>query len=314
MIGFAAKVALALACTAAGYFEVRTPIYLPPHFWYLIGVFFASWALGTVTSKRIVRDTAQLIGKLALVLLYWSAALDTHSWTYGAWVLRIAATLVTVYVALGLLGVNIDRYLEALWLRTFDRAVVRIFGEPDRMPDEDRERWAPCRTIGDLADASADYLEGKVGSQPAYQPSTGVDDETLPIVPALAAANRAGFYTTSSQPGTYDGFEQNAYVCGFAADYDTVSLLDGLAAEAGLHFRVRRAQSPWDLTNRGRLHWGVESAGNIESFYGEVCSDAAVDALLVAYQVVIEDPEAGRDDRVWPLLTQFANSTAAVEA
>jgi hypothetical protein len=315
VIGLATKVALALACAAASYFELRTPFYLPPHFWYLIGVFCATWALGTVTSKRIVRDTAQLIGKLAVVVLYWSAAFDNHSWPFGAWVLRVAATLITVYVALGLFGVNVDRYLEALWYRTFDRVMVRIFGEPERMPEQDRERWAPCRNIAELAAVSAAYLEGKVGSQPAYQPGAGVDDETLPIVPALAAANRAGFYTTSSQPGMYDGFEQNAYVCGFAADYDTVSLLDNLAAEAGLHFRVRRAHSPWDLTNRGRLHWGVESPGNIESFYGEVCSDAAVEALLNAYQVVIEDPEAGRDDRVWPLLNEFTNRrTAAVEA
>jgi hypothetical protein len=304
VIGFAFKVALALTCTALGYFEVRHPsLHMPPHFWHFIAVFFAAWALAGVTSNRIVRETAKLIGKLSGVLLYWNAAFYLDSTA-----VLVFAVVITTYVALGLLGVDIDTRIDAVLYRIF----ARIFGERERMADDDRAHWAQCETVADLGRVCADYLEGKIRSQPAYQPGAGVDDETAALVPVLAAANRAGFCTTGSQPGTYDGYAQNAYVTGYVADY---ALLDELATAAGLNCRVRRSLPPRDLTNRGRIRWGIQSAGNIESFYGEVCSDAAVTALLNAYQVVIEDPEAGRDDRVWQLLAEFtARRTAAVEA
>lgn len=65
--------------------------------------------------------------------------------------------------------------------------------------------------------------EGRILHQPGYgdpEPGeTGPDQETLALVPVLAACNRAGFVTCSSQSGQHPdpatGWEQRAAVEGF---------------------------------------------------------------------------------------------------
>ncbi|MDG9701678.1 hypothetical protein [Streptomyces sp. DH37] len=104
-----------------------------------------------------------------------------------------------------------------------------------RMPRTDRRTWATARTVADLGELTARWLEGRIGSQPGYVPNCGPDEETRELMPLLAAANRAGFLTTNSQPGCdgsgYDGrrWQQRAAVCGFA--------------EPAVADRVRRAAS-----------------------------------------------------------------------
>jgi hypothetical protein len=61
--------------------------------------------------------------------------------------------------------------------------------------------WRAARTLPDLGNATADWLEGKTASQPGYAPGHGPDTETTGLIPGLAAANRAGFVTRQSQPG-----------------------------------------------------------------------------------------------------------------
>lgn len=65
----------------------------------------------------------------------------------------------------------------------------------------DREKWAQARTLQDVADLTALWLEGALGSQPGYARNHGPEDETESLIPTLARANRAGFLTTCSQPG-----------------------------------------------------------------------------------------------------------------
>lgn len=91
-----------------------------------------------------------------------------------------------------------------------------------RMSRTDRRTWAQARTLADLGELTAQWLEGRIGSQPGYAPNCGPDDETRELIPALTTANRAGYLTTNSQPGYdgpgYDGrrWQQRAAVCGFA--------------------------------------------------------------------------------------------------
>ncbi|GAA5083032.1 DUF6919 domain-containing protein [Streptomyces similanensis] len=86
------------------------------------------------------------------------------------------------------------------------------------MSRADRRRWASARTLGDLGELMALWLEGEIGSRPGYQPRYGPDEETEHLVPVLAALCRAGYVTTCSQPGLagpgYDGrrWEQRAAV------------------------------------------------------------------------------------------------------
>ena len=73
--------------------------------------------------------------------------------------------------------------------------------DTNRPTFHDRVTWARARTLQDVADRTAQWLEGKLGSQPNYQPNCGPDDETAQLIPTLARANRAGYLTTCSQPG-----------------------------------------------------------------------------------------------------------------
>ncbi|MFI5068205.1 MAG: DUF6919 domain-containing protein, partial [Streptosporangiales bacterium] len=82
----------------------------------------------------------------------------------------------------------------------------------------DRKRWASARTLADLGALAALWLEEGIMSQPGYAAGCGPDEETRPLVPVLAACNRAGFVTNCSQPGYWgDGtWDQRAAVEGFA--------------------------------------------------------------------------------------------------
>lgn len=88
----------------------------------------------------------------------------------------------------------------------------------------DRRAWRSAQTVADLGELMAQWLEGTLASWPGYQPNYGPDEETAPLVPTLAALNRAGFLTVGSQPGDagtgFDGklWEQRAAVEGFVAD------------------------------------------------------------------------------------------------
>ncbi len=194
-----------------------------------------------------------------------------------------------------------------------------------RMSRRDYGLWSSTSSLQDLGDLTALYLEGKIASQPGYQPGTGPDEETQPHIATLAAVNRAGFVTTCSQPGDdgpgYDGkhWRQRAAVDGFISD---VCDLKRLAQAAGLTFIAKRS-SRWKnryqdavaVTERDGRHltgFGVQlSRRHLRDpwvGYG-VCSEAAQDALCDAWQVTIIDPEWGRNTVLWPMLDRYAKYT-----
>ncbi|MFF9638747.1 DUF6919 domain-containing protein [Streptomyces bacillaris] len=76
------------------------------------------------------------------------------------------------------------------------------------MSRADRRRWRSARTVADLGGLMARWLEGEIASRPGYQPRVGPDEETVHLVPVLAALCRTGYVTTCSQPG----------LAGFGAD------------------------------------------------------------------------------------------------
>ncbi|WP_158721404.1 DUF6919 domain-containing protein [Streptomyces sp. NRRL S-241] len=111
------------------------------------------------------------------------------------------------------------------------------------MSRSDRRAWRSARTLADLGRRTADWLEGRLASQPGYMPRCGPDEESAELVPSLVALNRAGFMTTCSQPGLaeygYDGawWTQHAAVEGYLTDRALLQqLLD--AAEALGHLVV----------------------------------------------------------------------------
>lgn len=108
------------------------------------------------------------------------------------------------------------------------------------MSRADRRAWKTATGVTDLADLMAQWLEGSIASWPGYQPNYGPDEETAHLVPSLAALNREGFLTTTSQPGLaatgFDGlrWEQRAAVEGFTTSRALYGRLLEAADRAGL--------------------------------------------------------------------------------
>lgn len=193
------------------------------------------------------------------------------------------------------------------------------------MNRDHRRQWRSAVTLAELGELTARWLEGTMPSQPGYMPNSGPDPETKPLIETLARLNRAGFYTTDSQPGHdgagWDGahWRQRACVVGYADE----TTLDWLrAALAGTRFQLlvnttvtgRRFVDPFGLALAPgipvtfREHEAVTwFGGQLTRSYistdiaqGDLCR-AAIDLICASYQVTIFDPEFGPND-LWPVL------------
>jgi hypothetical protein len=193
----------------------------------------------------------------------------------------------------------------------------------NRMTSEDRQLWWSVRTLQDVGDLTALWLEGKIKSQPGYEPGYGPDPETQPLIGTLAAVNRAGYVTMGSQPGDsgigYDAayWTQRAAVSGLA-DEAMYGRLKAAAQAADLTFLAHKAgwrttgkdaivvTERWDRaytrfgTRLSRRHLRDSWVG-----YG-MCPRPVTDAMCEAWQVTIVDMRWDRNDRLWPALDEVA--------
>lgn len=170
--------------------------------------------------------------------------------------------------------------------------------------------WHAARTLDDLGQLGAQWLEGRITYLPGYL-AAGPEEETAPLVPFLAEANRNGYFTDFSQPGlTYpNGDAQRAAVSGFCSE----DLANRIAAAALRTDLVAIVTPPgWDkptqvpvTTDDGEAFtWvgGGLGADNIDHLYGADCPDA-VEALKSASYVEVFDPVWGRNDLLWERLS-----------
>ncbi len=192
------------------------------------------------------------------------------------------------------------------------------------MSRADRKRWASTRSLADVGEVMALWLEGEVKSWPGYAPGCGPDEETTELIPTLAALNRAGLVTISSQPGLpptrgWDGrdWQQRAAVKGFAVG-STLYELHGVAEDAGLRVIRHRTRRRWFGSFRGgrsavpvtatgdvgrvATAFGAELDAAVVEFIFEGIGDAAMNEVLDAWQVTVIDPVWGRNDVLWPTL------------
>lgn len=125
----------------------------------------------------------------------------------------------------------------------------RRYGRPDLNAEEDDCQemsaedagLARARTLADLGELTARWLEGKIKSLPTVIPGYGPDEETTKLIPVLAAVNRAGYVTDFSQPGEAERrWTQRAAVSGFASAA-TFTALCAAAANSGLIINAARA-------------------------------------------------------------------------
>ncbi|MBB5983975.1 DUF6919 domain-containing protein [Kribbella solani] len=217
---------------------------------------------------------------------------------------------------------------------------IAAWRENRRLRRATEDAWAAAGTFTDLCGLTARWLEGGLTEHPGGYDEP--DPETIELVPFLAGLNRAGFLTFGSQPGLvsrgYDGadWRQRAAVHGFVADTAVLQALTQAAVEAGLWIVAQPpAAGPhapaFSLLNTvlaGALSdgpgadrgdgWVVVTtrdgepctdfggrmpASYIKLTYGDWCDRAAVDAVSTAHQVAVIDPVWGRDDLLWPTLT-----------
>ena len=182
--------------------------------------------------------------------------------------------------------------------------------------------WQSARTLADLGQLTARWLETDLADVPGYSGPPAA--ETLTLVPVLAQLNRAGYLTNSSQPGEaglgYDGerYEQRAAVEGFAGAKLTHTLTDA-ARDAGLTVIAYDPAGLPRWRNRYRHCMPVTQAGG-HAFtrfgahlsrrflrdgwvgYGD-CHPAAVEAVCAAWQVTVIDPVWGRPNLLWDVLS-----------
>ncbi|WP_430786959.1 DUF6919 domain-containing protein [Actinoplanes sp. G11-F43] len=182
------------------------------------------------------------------------------------------------------------------------------------MPEADRVWWLSATTIPELARVGALWLEGWIGSQPAYAPGYGPDTETLPFVPLLADVNRAGFYTTGSQApdSGVPGLQVTTSLDGFADDAVTARLLSLLRGSGLAWSAWHQSSRRFESENRRRRAWRGHPAREITDFWGS-CRAEAVDALRAGWQITITDPQPGRGRLLWPVLAAFAAEAPAAD-
>jgi hypothetical protein len=185
----------------------------------------------------------------------------------------------------------------------------------------DRKRWASAQTLNDLGELTACWLAGELVQTPNHAGPPCA--ETIELIDVLAAANRAGFVTESSQPGRSDIRQSGSYaecgmqraaVQGFAGD-DVMAALRQAVAGTGLTFLASRAPRRTDwrtaivvtLDDGEPFTWfgATPSRRDLAGDY-DYCRKSVVAALQDAWQVTIVDPEWGRNDRLWPALEAFA--------
>lgn len=175
--------------------------------------------------------------------------------------------------------------------------------------NKDRSLWHTARTLEDLGNLTAQWLEGAITHLPAYY-GDAPDEETQTLIPHLAAYNRAGFLTTDSQPGEplEDGCGQRAWVSGFCTE-DTCDKIRAACLGTDLiviytpPYCDNATQIVITIDDHAEFTWagGTLDEANIEHYYGEDCP-AALDALKSAWQIDVIDPVWGRNDLLWATL------------
>ncbi len=203
------------------------------------------------------------------------------------------------------------------------RLVRRLARAATGMKADERARWAKAETMADVGEATAEWLEGDLSAQPGYHGPTDTDEDLAPGMTAtLAALNRAGVVTDSSQAG-FDGpghdsatWWQRASVRGFATTEAYERLDNAIAETDGLHLGRRRS-SAWALRTDVPVTFrdgevvtdfgSRTSARQVDDQY-RACPRSARDEIKAAEQFVAWDDEPGRNDRLWPALDRAAKS------
>ena len=202
------------------------------------------------------------------------------------------------------------------------------------MNDDAASQWAEARTLLEVGELTAQWLEGRIPKSPWYRGAP--DPETTEIVPVLAALNRIGFVTTMSQPGRglSEEYAQRAEVSGYAsrklADHleaatcmtDLVMLkLPAVKVRASIPITIDTQGVASDFRTRSPVSPAYSFAGcssnikELRSLYSEgpadlgypSLSDEAIALMAHSERVTIIDPIWGRRELLWSVLGEVAS-------
>lgn len=183
--------------------------------------------------------------------------------------------------------------------------------------DEQLRPWLACHTLPDLGACMAEWLTGRIDYSPL--PMRVRPEPVLRVAAAYTALVklcRAGAYVTTD----IDPDDPRAAVAGYVTESASV-IVEGLCRAAGLEVRTRVGCTPFTKQVFGRCTWGecvgkcqcpfnANSSRELETI--EWCgrhrqiSEPMAELLENARQMLVFEPEPGRDDRLWRTLERVA--------
>ena len=171
--------------------------------------------------------------------------------------------------------------------------------------------WKTAKGFEDLCELSAQWCEGKFENTLTYLGKP--DPESEAILPTLIQCNRAGFFTTFSQPGSgnpAEGEAQRATVHGYA-DEDLARRLYSLGLETGLLALAfppgydNDVNIPITVQEFQIYTWHGMTDGQPEKEdYRNQLTKEAYHSLLTSWQVILIDTEWGREELLWECLQE----------
>lgn len=199
----------------------------------------------------------------------------------------------------------------SLWLRTLVRGPF------------DRRRWVRARSLAELGELTALWLEERIVAHPSYG---ALAPETFPLLALLARLNRAGFVTTSSQPGRCEDFGFGTFLWAQrpaiegVADPATAARLCAAAAAAGLYVTSAPATADFPqvagkaltvTTRNGRPYtvFGPATWPAVRELFRGCDNPALEGELRAAWQVTIADLRFEPADLLWHTLNAALTGT-----
>ncbi len=172
--------------------------------------------------------------------------------------------------------------------------------------NSDAEQWREAKTLEELGELTAKWIEGKLSYYPCY--GGDADAETTPLQETLAYFNRNGLVTTFSQPAEpidEEGSSQRACVDGYARE-EVAKKLAALGLCTDLLVLIYPPnwtggyQVPITLSEFRPFTWCGTCWGYEElECFTEDCSEEALESLRIAWKVVVIDLQWGREDYLW---------------
>lgn len=181
---------------------------------------------------------------------------------------------------------------------------------------KDMQLWEEAQTFEGLCELTARFMEGGIRYIPTLL-GEQLDSESESIATYLAAFNRAGFLTTSSQPGLNQvSCRQRAFVDGFALE-STVVKIQKVILFSDLYVLVAVPDDsggctiPITVEGFRQCTWAgwatvCKNTGQFSDLelFERACSDSAMQDLEQAWYVCVVDLCWGRKDYLWETLAR----------